>query len=116
MTPDLFTQPIDLPAARIVRDIKIAQVSKNAGEDFGERARAFVLAFLREHGPSSGEAITDACKVHGIVPHDDRAFGGCFMSLSKRGMIVKAGLCQRVKGHATSGGNIWAIPCTDPKE
>lgn len=93
------------------RDAAIASVSANAEEaspGFAERAAEFVLDRLTS-GPASGELLTDACRNAGIVPHDDRAFGGVFLRLSRRGLIVKAGTCQRRKGHGTSGGTVWAL-------
>lgn len=101
--PSLF----DWQAAR---DAALAQVSENAEEHapgFAERAQAFVLDYLRQNGPASGEAVTDACKAAGIVPHDDRAFGSVYMALSRRGLIRKVGHAMRRKGHGCAGGNIW---------
>jgi hypothetical protein len=108
--PDLF----DYIAAR---DEALACVAANAEEsfpDFSERACAFVLGYLAERGPSSGEAITDACKRAGIRPHDDRAFGAVYMRLSRRGLIRKQGLCVRTKGHGTAGGHIWGLASMPP--
>lgn len=80
--------------------------SRQAGP-FAGRAADFIVAYLRENGPCSGETLTDACKAAGIIPHNDKAFGGVYMALSIRGKIRKAGFCQRRKGHATAGGTIW---------
>ncbi len=107
---DLFNQP-SLELARKQRDtILIAQEVAN-GNEFGARMRAFIQEHLEKHGPSSGESITNAAKEAGIVPvrGDDRAYGGSYLSLSKRKVIVKAGSCQRARGHATGGGIIWAL-------
>ncbi len=73
-----------------------------------ESAAACALDYLRKHGPASSEALTDACKDMGHVPHDDRAFGAVYQRLSREGRIKRHGICQRRKGHSTSGGNIWA--------
>lgn len=98
-----------LEQALAERDAAIEQVSKTAGEAFREEAKRFVVWYLRYHGPAPGETITDACKQAGIVPHDDKAFGSVYLSLSKRGIIHKTGTCLRRKGHATSGGNVWGL-------
>lgn len=92
------------------RDQAIARVSLNAGSDFLPRAKAFVLGYLERHGEASGEDIVNACKEAGIVPDsDDRAFGGAFLALSRRGVIEKCGACLRRRGHLTSGGNLWRL-------
>jgi len=88
----------------------MAHVARNAGEEFRARAREFVLSYLANHGDSSGEEITDACKEAGIVPpNSDKAFGAVYGSLARRGRIQKCGTCLRRKGHATSGGNVWRL-------
>ncbi len=72
-----------------------------------DTAAAFALDHLRAHGPLSSEAITDACKDAGHIPHDDRAFGHVYRRLSHEGQIQRHGHCMRRKGHGTSGGVIW---------
>ena len=103
--------PDPLELARKQRDtILIAQEVAN-GNEFGARMRAFIQEHLEKHGPSSGESITNAAKEAGIVPlrGDDRAYGGSYLSLSKRKVIVKAGSCQRAKGHSCNGGVVWGL-------
>lgn len=94
------------------RDVALRQVTAAAERSdimFLERARKFVLFYLRRCGEASSEEITDAAKASGIRPPDDRAFGPVYLSLSRRGLIVKAGFCTRKKGHLTSGGNLWRL-------
>ena len=98
-----------LDQAMTERDAAIEQISQTAGEEFRKKAQWFVMVYLQQHGDTPGETITDACKLAGIVPHDDRAFGAVFIRLSKRGIIRKVGTCLRRKGHATSGGNVWGL-------
>ena len=43
------------------RDQAMAVAEENAGADFMERAKAFVLRYLAAHGPTSGEDVTEAC-------------------------------------------------------
>jgi len=95
------------------RNEAMASVETHAGAPFREQAQQFVLDYLKAHGATSGEDITNACVASGIKPHDDRSFGVVFMVLSKRGDIFKVGTCQRVKGHGTSGGNIWDLATRD---
>jgi hypothetical protein len=102
-------KPLPLFDDLAARDDAMDQVEQAAGEDFAERAADFVVDYLTEHGASPGEAVTDACKAAGIVPHDDRAFGPVYMRLSRAGRIVKVGTCPRTKGHYTAGGNVWAM-------
>lgn len=107
---DLFTQPPTIEDARTARDIVLQRVEKSSGEVFNERARAFVLQFLREKGPHSGEDITDAAKASGITPpKDDRQFGPVLMRLSRAGLIEKNGTGDRRKGHGSSGATVWKI-------
>lgn len=76
---------------------------------FCERAQRFVLAFLAQHGRTSSEDITDACKDAGIVPAEDRAFGPVYGGLNRRKQIVCVGYCGRRKGHGTAGGRMWEL-------
>lgn len=95
-----------------LRDSGMSQVAKKAErfcEGFSSKAKSFVLEYLKDHGPSSSEVITNACKLSGIRPHDDRAFGPVYFHLARTGEITKAGICRRTKGHGTTGGNIWAL-------
>ena len=106
---DLFHQP-PMSVAIKRRDTILAKVQESAGAEFSRRAAEFILNHLREHGPTPGEDITDACKAAGIVPpKDDRAVGSVYMSLSRRALILKHGYCQRRKGNATAGGVIWKL-------
>ena len=107
---DLFNQP-PLELARKKRDTILIQQEVKNGNGFGMRMREFIASYLKEHGPSSGEAITNAAKEAGVVPPsgEDRAYGGSFLSLSKRKVIVKAGYCQRAKGNSCNGGVVWRL-------
>lgn len=99
-----------LDSAIAERDAAMEQVSKTAGEVFREAAQLFIYGYLRQHGPTPGEDLTDKCLEAGIVPpRDAKAFGAVYLSLSKRGIIHKVGTCLRRKGHATSGGNVWGL-------
>lgn len=87
----------------------VAEKAERARAQFRADARAFVLAHLRAHGPTSGERVTNACKAAGIVPHDDRAFGPVYFNLAKAALIRKVGTTRRERGHGTAGGHIWAL-------
>ena len=87
----------------------MSQVEANAGIPFADAASNFAIRYLEQNGDSPGEDITDACKIAGIVPHDDRAFGPVYMSLSRRGVIECKGMVPRRKGHGTSGGKVWGL-------
>ena len=103
---------LTLDQARARGEAAMSQVEVNAEEffqRFSERAQVFVLEYLSRQGPSSGEAITNACRAAGVVPHDDRAFGPVYQKLSKARRIVKCGYCPRTKGHGTNGGIIWRV-------
>lgn len=92
--------------------LQAAQACQDAAERRGfdtEGARAFVLSWLRRHGPQSGESLVKAATEHGFRPRDGRAFGGVFLSLSRRKLItcLRSDL-PRERGHGTSGGKLWA--------
>lgn len=89
----------DLAADRAEREV----------DDFQARAAKFVLIYLAEHGISSGELITDACKLSGIRPPDDRAFGPVYASLAMANKIECAGFVARRKGHGTAGWRLWRL-------
>lgn len=94
----------------VARDLAMTQVSENAGPDFKMQATAFVVAYLTEHGPTSGEDLTDAAKAAGIVPgNTDRAFGGIYGGLVHRKVIERHSFCIRRKGHLTAGGSVWQL-------
>lgn len=88
---------------------RAADRAERQDDGFRERAAAFVLAYLAQHGISSGELITDAAKLAGIRPPDDRAFGPVYAALARRQQIVAAGFCARLKGHGTAGGRLWRL-------
>lgn len=80
---------------------------------FSDLACEFIEQYLRARQyPVSSEIITNACKAAGIVPKDDRAFGGVYLRLSRKGVIQFAGHCERFKGHGTSGGRLWELTPT----
>lgn len=98
--------------ARSKGEIKSVAVCRNAEEacpGFSARAAEHILRYLKNHGVSNGEDITDSCKNAGLVPHDDRAFGAVFSGLSRRKEIVSDGFGLRRKGHGTSGSRLWKI-------
>ncbi len=96
-------------AAGEVAGQRAADKAERADDGFRERAQAFVLGYLAQHGASSGELMTDAAKLAGIKPPDDRAFGPVYAVLARRGLIVAAGFCARRKGHGTAGGRVWRL-------
>lgn len=75
--------------------------------DFGERAYAFIVDYVREHGPVPGEAVTLAAVVAGIQPADQRAFGPVYARAIRAGDIEVVGATNRVRGHGTSGGRVY---------
>lgn len=76
-------------------------------DGFSERARQFVVQYLKEHGPTSSEVLTDACKAAGIKPEKDRAFGAVYRDLNKHNLIEFVEHCKRMKGHGAGGGSVW---------
>lgn len=86
-----------------------ADKAERHDDGFRDRATAFVLGYLQQHGVSSSELITDAAKLAGIKPPDDRAFGPVYATLARKGRIVAAGFCMRRKGNGTAGGRLWRL-------
>jgi len=102
----------DRATVRALRDDAMTRVESKAERvhpAFADEARAFVLRYLREHGPTDAERLSIACKRAGIVPHDDRAFGPVYFNLARKGLIAKVGSARRTRGHGTAGGNVWAV-------
>jgi hypothetical protein len=95
--------------ARQERDRVLAQLEQQAGQQFMAKACAFVLAYLEQHGDTSGELLTSALVEAGIVPvkGDTRAYGAIYRALSQRGQITCVGFVNRVKGNLTAGGRLW---------
>ena len=91
---------------------KAADKAEGQAPGFREAAQAFVLGFLKQHGPSSGEDITAAMVLAGIRPRDKRAFGPVYQALAgkRMGLIVclRSDLPRRL-GHGTSGGKLWGL-------
>lgn len=77
--------------------------------EFSAKAEKAILAHLAVVGRASGEVLTDVAIAHGARPHDARAFGGVFQSMSRRGLIRTVGFCLRTKGNGTAGGRIWEL-------
>ena len=110
LSMDFETPSLNVARAMGVEGMRrAAEHAERVEPDFREQAQAFVLAYLAEHGVSSGELITDAAKLAGIRPPDDRAFGSIYAVLSRRNQIAFAGFCLRKKGHSTAGGRIWRL-------
>jgi hypothetical protein len=92
-----------------------AQHCADKAESLGfstDAARAFVLHWLTEYGPSWGEDITDAahasCRAD-LHAHDDRAWGSVFSSLARRHRIRCVELGMRRKGNGTAGARKWSL-------
>jgi len=104
--------PLERAPAIAARNEAMTQVATKAEDltpNFHAEARAFVLRYLREHGPTAGEVLSMQCKAAGITPHDDRAFGPVYYGLYRARLIVKVGTVKRMRGHATAGGNVWSL-------
>lgn len=91
------------------RDRVLAQLEQQAGQQFMAKACAFVLAYLEQHGDSSGELLTSALVEAGIVPvkGDTRAYGPVYGVLARKREIECVGFVKRVHGNLTAGGRLW---------
>jgi hypothetical protein len=77
--------------------------------DFAEKAKKIILDHLSIVQTCPGEELVDIATAKGAIPHDARAFGSVFMSLSRKNLIRTVGFCERRKGHGTAGGRIWGV-------
>ena len=112
---DLAPAGISRPA--VLMDMARLQANVNIGRGaakacaidpaFIDKAGVHILRYLRTNGTSSGELLTDSCKLAGIRSSDDRHFGAVFRSLIRLGLIRWAGDARRVKGHASRGGSLY---------
>lgn len=115
---------LDLEPAKLNRPAVLAAIARKAAEAaiaagdrkaakispaFTSAACAHILAYLKAHGTSSGELLTDSCKLAGIKSSDDRHFGAVFQRLIRDGAIRWAGSCKRIKGHASRGGSLYEL-------
>lgn len=117
MTTDLIRPPYAkrvATARRIGEDqMQLAlDAATSTDPGFGARAYKFIVAYVREQsallGSVSGESVTFAARAAGIRPKDDRAFGSIYAKAIRNGDIHVAGTCQRVRGHGTAGGRLYA--------
>lgn len=77
-----------------------------------DAARAFVLHWLAEYGPTSGEDLVEAAQRttrSDLQAHDMRAWGGVFAALSGKRIHCLRSDLPRKRGHGTSGGKLWAV-------
>lgn len=76
---------------------------------FGTRAYAFIVSYIRDHGPVAGEAVTLAARCAGIKPaKDDRAFGAVYAKALRNNDIRVVDSTNRVRGHGSAGGKVYA--------
>lgn len=108
LKPRTLLTTAGIPAHIRERDQAIDDIIAHHGQWFMRHAKEFVLGYLRDNETASGEDITDACRAAGISPHNDKAFGAVYVTLSRAGQIEKAGSCERRKGRG-SGGILWRL-------
>ncbi len=92
---------------------RAADRAERMTDGFREAAAAFILGYLAQHGVSSGELITDACKLAGIRAPDDRAMGPVYAALLRAGRIKIVGTTTRRKGHGCRGANLFSLAESD---
>ena len=88
---------------------RAADRAERQDDGFRERARDFVLGYLAQHGISSGELVTDAAKLAGIRPQEDRAFGPVYAGLLRENKVRVVGLAPRRKGHGSLGAKLYEL-------
>jgi hypothetical protein len=105
-------QQLTFDEAFRARDEALDRLAVCAGPKFGDQAAAFVVEYLRTHGPQTGERLTDECWVAGIRAPNPKAVGGVYLRLLRRGLIEVCGSAPRRKGHGTSGGKVYRLAKT----
>ena len=75
--------------------------------DFGARAFEFIREYAQQHSTFTGEDATNAAKMAGIRPLDDRAFGPVYAKAIRQSVIRVIGFVPRVKGHGSAGGKLY---------
>ena len=106
---DLDPPKLDRTVAMAVAKAQGDSAMACVGLDFRSQAMAHIVSYLRKHGISSAEMLTDSCKLAGIKSGDDRHFGAVYRNLLREGVIYWAGPCRRAKGHASHGGSMYAL-------
>lgn len=86
----------------------LRKAEREAGFD-GRGAAEFMRHYLGAHECASAEILTQAARLAGFQPLDDRAFGPVIAGMARRGEITQVGDCARARGHGTSGGRLWAL-------
>lgn len=77
------------------RDLSLAQVSENAGEDF--MVNAFVATLDLPDGEYTGEDIRFAITKTGVVPHHPNAWGAVIMNLVRHGILKDTGKYTKMR-------------------
>lgn len=89
--------------------------AQRVSPDFIARACDHIKLYLRDHGRTSGEILTDSCKMAGIVSTDDRHFGGVFRKLLDAQQIRRVAVgVKRSKGHGSAGGSAYELVAAAP--
>lgn len=115
-TPAEFPDMADALRRRDEGMALVAQNAEDARPDFGEDAERFILNYITENGPTSGEELVVLAVDAGIRPHNERAFGPVFGNLSRRGAIIKVRQQPRARGHGADGCNVWGLAGRDVPE
>ena len=94
--------------AQTLRDAGINQALDHAGENWPERAYAFLLDYLRDHPTFMAEDVRTAS--HGVIqePPSQRAWGGVIVRAARAGHIQRSGYRQvkNTKAHCTPAA-VW---------
>jgi hypothetical protein len=76
--------------------------------EFRAKALEFIVTHITQQGRVSGESTTLAAVLAGIRPRDDRHFGSVYQKALRENLIHIVGLVPRLRGHASSGGKLYA--------
>lgn len=81
------------------------QAEDAAGYGFSDEAERFIRRYAEASArPFSSEAVVAAARACGLIPPDDRAWGGAFQRAARAGVIRRSSeTYRRTRGHGTIG-------------
>lgn len=103
-----MSSQLSLEDAARARDEGLRIVTENAGDEWVDEARRWIVEFLRENRLY----LPDAAKVHGCpAPHDWRAMGAVIRWAVREGLMVREGSHRRLSGHLSEGPKYRSLIC-----
>lgn len=78
------------------------QAEDAAGYGWTDEALTFLTRYAQSAGTFTAEEVVDTARICGLIPPDQRAWGGVFQMAARRGVIRRTNeTYQRRKGHGS---------------